>query len=1014
MTDATASGSAEHVVRPAMAGKPPDYADLAPEELRRLVRDLSARVCDLEAEAKANRALASRQSAEADLRFHEVLFDDMGAIAKVGGWQVDVATGDGIWSAETARIFDIDPAMPVPPDIAIRYFVDDHRRVVSAAFNEAILSGTPYDLEVEIVSAAGARKWVRTIGRPIVEDGQVVRVVGTLQDITDRKEAEQRILEMSEVQTALVGPGSLSEKLKRITDGVVEIFDADFARVWLIRPGDRCRSGCVHAEASNGPPACQHQDACLHLVASSGRYTRIEGSIRSRMPLGHSTIGMIASGEQAVYLSNDVLSGRLAQDRAWAEGIGLAAFAGYQLRPPDGRTIGVLALFSKRPILAACHALLTSYSKLVVPTILALEAEHARAESEALLREVGSIAQIGGWEMDFERQTTRWTRTTYDLVGFAADEPVPAPDHYIGRYVEQDRPRVAGALRALIEHDLPLDIEARANTTNRGVRWFKILGRAVREDGRPVVVRGTLQDITDRKEAEEAIRESESRFRSLIERAPEAVFVQAGGVFRYVNEAMARLLGARQSDDLVGRRLFDFVSPDCHDQVRDRIRLQQESHELAPPMEQTYLRVDGVPVTVETTAVAMRFEGRDGHLVFVRDVTARKRADSERINLEAQLQQAQKLESVGRLAGGVAHDFNNLLMGIMGHAELCRDELGRDHPASRDLDEILDAAQRSAAITRQLLAFARRQPIAPVVLDINDHVTGTIKLLRRLIGEDIQLAWVPKARHALVKIDPAQLDQVLANLAVNARDAIAGVGRVTVESGELELDAAGCVEHPGAAPGRYVMLALSDSGCGMDRDTISHIFEPFFTTKASGEGTGLGLATVYGVVSQNEGLLKVDSEVGKGTTFRVYFKQHGAESAEATASAEKPLPGGTETVMLVEDARTVRLITSRVLQALGYNVLTAANGIEALQQASQFPGKIHLLITDVIMPGMSGRDLSAKLAEIRPETKRLFISGYTGDVIANRGVLEAGVQFLPKPFSRHDLARKVREVLESY
>lgn len=350
----------------------------------------------------------------------------------------------------------------------------------------------------------------------------------------------------------------------------------------------------------------------------------------------------------------------------------------------------------------------------------------------------------------------------------------------------------------------------------------------------------------------------------------------------------------------------------------------------------------------------------------------------------------------------------------MGHAELCRDELGRDHPASRDLDEILDAAQRSAAITRQLLAFARRQPIAPVVLDVNDHVTSTIKLLRRLIGEDIQLAWVPKAQHALVRMDPAQLDQVLANLAVNARDAISGVGRVTVETGELALDAAGCLEHPGAVPGAYVMLAMSDSGCGMDRDTISRIFEPFFTTKASGEGTGLGLATVYGVVSQNEGFLSVESEVGKGTTFRVYFKLHQAEPVAATTSETKPLPGGTETVLLVEDARTVRLITSRVLQALGYNVLTAANGIEALQQSAQYPNKIHLLITDVIMPGMSGRDLSAKLAETRPETKRLFISGYTGDVIANRGVLEAGVQFLPKPFSRWDLARKVREVLESY
>jgi PAS domain S-box-containing protein len=475
---------------------------------------------------------------------------------------------------------------------------------------------------------------------------------------------------------------------------------------------------------------------------------------------------------------------------------------------------------------------------------------------------------------------------------------------------------------------------------------------------------------------------------------------------------MVKLMGAERAEELLGQHFLDRISSEYHEVIRARIQTQLETGVPAPPMEQKFLRLDGTPIPVETTAVAIRFEGEDGHLVFVRDITRRREAEKERMNLEAQLQQAQKMESVGRLAGGVAHDFNNLLMAIMGYTELSRNVLGSNHRVSPYLDEILNAAERSAGITRQLLAFARKQAIAPVLIDLNEHVEATLKLLRRLVGEEIELAWKPRAQDARVKMDPSQVDQILANLAVNARDAIAGVGKLNVETGNVTFDAAYCAEHEGATPGNYVMLAVTDSGCGMDQETLDHIFEPFFTTKPAGKGTGLGLATIYGIVKQNEGYIDVCSEPDSGTTFRIYLPHHDQDSDEAKdAAGSQALPGGSETILLVEDEQSVRQATALLLQSFGYNVLSAPTPDDALRQAADHPGAIHLLITDVIMPGMNGRDLAIKLTEMQPGMACLYVSGYTADVIAHHGILDEGIHFLPKPFAREALANKVHEVL---
>jgi two-component system, cell cycle sensor histidine kinase and response regulator CckA len=395
------------------------------------------------------------------------------------------------------------------------------------------------------------------------------------------------------------------------------------------------------------------------------------------------------------------------------------------------------------------------------------------------------------------------------------------------------------------------------------------------------------------------------------------------------------------------------------------------------------------------------------------DITAMKQAQDEQEKLQTQLLQAHKMESIGRLAGGVAHDFNNMLQTILGNIELTMDELPPGNLLQDRLEEVHKAARRSADLTRQLLAFARKQTIAPKLLDLNDTVSGMLKMLRRLIGEEIELAWIPGADLWSVKIDPAQVDQILANLCVNARDAINGTGRISVETKNIDLKILEGIGQAEFTPGMYVMISVSDNGCGMSADTLEHIFEPFFTTKGIGQGTGLGLATVYGIVKQNEGFINVTSAPGKGTHIKIYLPRHAGEPAESQVKTHKGiLQGGKEVILMVEDEEAILELNKEVLERLGYVVLDATRPDEALQKVRLYEGDIDLIITDVVLPGMNGNELAERVREIRPEIKILFMSGYTADVIAKRGVLEEGFHFIQKPFPLQDLASKVRAVLE--
>jgi len=404
------------------------------------------------------------------------------------------------------------------------------------------------------------------------------------------------------------------------------------------------------------------------------------------------------------------------------------------------------------------------------------------------------------------------------------------------------------------------------------------------------------------------------------------------------------------------------------------------------------------------------FLGWRGDLV---DITERKLAEEEKGKLELQFQQAQKMESVGRLAGGVAHDFNNMLGVILGHTELALRQGDPDHPVQAHLREIGKAAERSANLTRQLLAFARKQTVAPKELDLNVTLAGMLSMLQRLIGEDIHLVWQPQEDLWPVKMDPSQLDQLVANLCINARDAIDNVGTITIETGRYVFDEVYCTNHMGFKPGEYVRLAISDNGCGMDKETVAHIFEPFFTTKGVGKGTGLGLATVYGVVKQNNGFVNVYSEPGQGTTFTIYLPRFMGNGAQL--QTEKPVGltvGGQETILLVEDDPAILHMTTMMLEGMGYTVLAANSPDKAIRLAREHVGGIRLLMTDVIMPEMNGRDLAMNLVSIYPRLKCLFMSGYTANIIAHHGVLDAGVSFIQKPFSGQELSSTVRKVLD--
>jgi PAS domain S-box-containing protein len=630
----------------------------------------------------------------------------------------------------------------------------------------------------------------------------------------------------------------------------------------------------------------------------------------------------------------------------------------------------------------------------------AIQAEAARLAADERYRLVVQATNDVIWDWDLVAGQVWWSENARTLLGDAPGQSRADP-LAVDRAHPEDRAAIRAHLTAALEHGgHPLAHQYRFGLADGSYAHVLARGFAVRDaEGQPVRMIGSLSDISDRVHAER-------KYHDIFERAPLGIYQSSrDGRVLDANPVLARMLGYDSPDELFALHMERDVYLDPAE--REHL-IARSGGVLGPDVELQWKKKDGSPMWVNL--VVQRHYGADGQILyfegFVRDITDRKR-------LEDQLRQAQKMEAVGQLAGGIAHDFNNLLTVITGYSELLYDDLGADDPRRADVSEIRQAAARAAQLTRQLLAFSRKQVLQPRALDLNGVVTGIEKMLTRLLGETISVRTKLSPSLGTVRADPGQLEQVLMNLAVNAGDAMPHGGELTIETSEVELDEEYAREHVDAVPGRYVMLAVHDAGVGMEPATQARLFEPFFTTKGPGKGTGLGLSTVYGIVKQSGGHIWVYSEIGQGTTFKVYLPRIDAPADIMPRSPQEAAKRGTETILVVEDADLLRALARRVLEGFGYTVLTAHGGQEALAMAEAHPGPVHLLLTDVVMPEMGGAELAKRLAARRAEILVLYMSGYTDDAIVRQGVLDEGVAFIQKPFTAESLVRRVREVLDA-
>lgn len=638
--------------------------------------------------------------------------------------------------------------------------------------------------------------------------------------------------------------------------------------------------------------------------------------------------------------------------------------------------------------------------------MLALEQSEERFQTLLdSLKDVVWAANMDGAELHYINSAVE------KIYGRKAQDFIDNPNLWHASVHPDDRAIALQGARDLADRG-EKDVEYRIVRPDGEIRWLHDRASVVRDkNGNPVRIGGVATNVTGRKLAEIQIQASEDRYRSLFEASMDAVLLtMPDGRIVAANKEACRIFGFTEQQFIRVRRerVVDASDPRLAAALRERDETGRFKGEL------TLIRRDGTRFPAElSSAVFRNREGVPYTSMVIRDLTERKQAETEKEKMQQQLLQSQKLEAIGTLAGGVAHDFNNMLSVIIGNTELALLSIADSDPMRREMLDIYAAATRSAELTRQLLAFARKQTVSPIVMDLNKSVADMLKMLQRLIGEDIDLAWLPGHNVWTVRIDPSQMDQILTNLAVNARDAIEGVGKVTIETDNAAIDAAYCANNLDAVCGEFVVLSVSDSGCGMDRETVQRIFEPFFTTKEPDKGTGLGLATVYGIVKQNNGFVNVYSEPGAGTTFKIYLPRFAnAQDGDQPEQEPAPLPTGTETVLIVEDEQAILNIGRRVLEGLGYTVLTASSPEEALRIAQTRRDRIDLMLTDVVMPQMNGRELAERLAAIKPGLKCIFMSGYTGDVIARHGVLEKGLRFIEKPFSIDTLSQKVREALD--
>jgi PAS domain S-box-containing protein len=816
-------------------------------------------------------------------------------------------------------------------------------------------------------------------------EGRPSGFVSMIRDVSGRRQAALVALS-SDIALASAHAVRLDGMLQMCAESMVRNLGAAFARIWTV----------------------DESGTTLELKASAGMYTHLDGA-HGRVPIGQFKIGLIAE-ERQPHTTNDVLNDSRVSDHEWARREGMVAFAGHPLIV-ENRLLGVMAMFSRQPFKESVQEVLASIASAVAVGIERKRAEAERDRLMELLEVQVERMPLAYILFDAENRVLEWNPGAERLFGYRKQEMLGHdPFDLLVPPSSQEHARdVVHRLQTgdMFAHSVNDNVTKDGRTIT--CEWLNtpLWG----EDGKVNGIVSIAQDMSERQSLKGQLLRAEQRLERVVASSPAVLYTLEGSdadslLLTWISENVTEMMGYPMDDVLVPTWWHDRVHPDDLPRVMAEIEAGLTAHGQSS-QEYRFRHHDGGYRWVRSEMRLAR-DASGSPLSIVgswSDIDRRKQ-------LEDQFRQAQKMEVVGQLAGGVAHDFNNLLTVISGYSQLLLSAGGMDEQKTRLVQEISKAGARAATLTRQLLAFSRKQVLEPRILDLNVLIADHEKMLRRLIGEDVVLSTALGPGLKRTKADPGQLEQVIMNLAVNARDAMPGGGKLTIETRNTELDETYARAHHDVKPGPYVLLSVSDTGCGIPPEVMSHIFEPFYTTKEQGKGTGLGLATVYGIVKQSGGHVSVYSEPGIGTTFRIYLPPVPGPAALEQAVETPPMPGGSETILLVEDEDAVRTLARHILQLCGYNVIEAGNGVEALRQIKEHQGPVHLILTDVVMPGMAGRALVERLAALRPEARVLYMSGYTDDAVIRHGILEAETAFLQKPFAPHMLATKVREVLD--
>ncbi len=964
--------------------------------------------------------ITERKLAERMIAEKNALMEDMSRIAKIGGWEFNVNGMGGSWTDETARIHGLDPAQRTDVELGMSFYDGDSRELIEAAVREAVEKGKPYDLELEITSADGVRKWVRTIGHPVFEGGKVVKVRGTFQDITDSKHAHDRIryltrlyATLSQVNQTIVRTRSRDDLYKAICSVAVE-----FGEFPLVAVGSYKRD-----------------EHCVDLVEWKGAGVSDQPYRSVDIELPQYRNGLLSSAirKNTVVTSREVPTSL--ETKHWREVLmkyGLNAAAAVPFRV-NGEVAGLLTLYvhEKDMFMPEVIGLLEEMGLDISFALDSMNAEEERKRNEAALAEernrLARIAEMapglihsyrmrpdGSACMPFASAAIR------DIYGYSpgdvAEDLSPVFAHFHPDDVSHINESIAESARTMT----PWHDEFRYLHPEKGEVWIEGRSTPVRDGDGGITWHGFIQDVTERKRAERAVRSSEEKFRLIMAQMTDAVFVSnSSAVVSYISPSCERMFGY-SAEEMLGKHFSEFLFDKDIELAIGMFMKTQRTGEPTKNLELRMKRKDGSIFHGELDATLYKDESTTGSMGVIRDITARKAAEKElkdaqalRIELERQLIQAQKLESLGTLAGGIAHDFNNILGIIMGYSALLKEE-GLDMVAAdRSIESIEKASERGAALVRQLLTFARKTETAFRPVSMNEIILDTVRLLNETFPKTIAIERDLQDNMPDVIGDATQLHQVLMNLCINARDAMPEGGSVLISSLSVGNDDAAV--RASGLPGReYVLLNVTDSGIGMDEETQRKVFDPFFTTKGPGKGTGLGLALVYSIIQGHGGFVRLRSEQGKGTTFSIYLPSSPERRTDDDAAGKpsREEPGGTETVLVVEDEKMLLQMLQDILVPKGYSVLTARDGEEGVEMFSRHRREIAVVVTDLGLPRLGGDRVFEQIRAIEPGARVIVASGFI-DPDVRSTLSEAGVRFfVQKPYVPSEILRTIRRSLD--